>query len=259
MGPEARRCEHRWEPDPEARKGALVMCGKCGKVDREESIQAKAGPSRETTQLDELIAQLRERWEAQGVFERNEHALALEREQQQAEERERMLADMADRGLPREHREQLLAGLDGTDCALVAEQWLGARQATLVLAGGVGCGKTQAAAWCVQHRGRFVDVARLARMSRYDEREMAPLELTPVLAIDDLGTEYLDPRGFYQSLLDGLVNARCSEGRKTVITTNLASDAFRARYGPRLWDRVRTGRAGRYYESQGASLRRRDT
>jgi len=145
----------------------------------------------------------------------------------------------------------------------------------LVLSGGPGCGKTVAAvAWVIAYvrdkalwskdicdQPRFsaggpiwVTAARLARWERYDEDAMRKLLSTPRLVIDDLGGEYLDKGGFYASLLDEIVNERQSEGKPTIMTTNLNAEAFKVRYGERIADRIREG--GRFVECGSASLRK---
>jgi DNA replication protein DnaC len=103
----------------------------------------------------------------------------------------------------------------------------------------------------------WVTAAKLARWERYDEEAMNKLLRTPRLVIDDLGGEYLDKGGFYASLLDELINERQSSSRPTIMTTNLAAEAFKARYGERIVDRIREG--GRFFECGNASLRRKQT
>jgi DNA replication protein DnaC len=126
----------------------------------------------------------------------------------------------------------------------------------LVLAGPRGCGKTlAAAAACWERDGRFLDVARLARTSSYDDEAMSVLERTRLLAIDDLGTEYADAKGAFASRLDGLINARYAAARKTIVTTNCNLADFKARFGDRIADRLREG--GRFFELSEASMRGR--
>lgn len=148
----------------------------------------------------------------------------------------------------------------------------------LVLSGGPGCGKTVAAtAWIVgfmrdpanwqaeSHEARsarfrsrapvWVTAAKLARWERYDEDKMSELLRTPRLVVDDLGGEYMDKGGFYASLLDEIVNERQAASRPTIFTTNLDAEAFKARYGERIVDRIREG--GRFVACGNKSLRTR--
>lgn len=148
----------------------------------------------------------------------------------------------------------------------------------LVLSGAPGCGKTvAAAAWLVGfvrdkanwkpdgfddktprfrwHRPVWVTAARLARWERYDEEKMDELLKTPRLVVDDLGGEYMDKGGFYASLLDEIVNERQAASRPTVLTTNLDAEAFKARYGERIVDRIREG--GRFVACGNKSMRRK--
>jgi DNA replication protein DnaC len=123
----------------------------------------------------------------------------------------------------------------------------------VVLQGGVGCGKTCAAAlWATKVDAHWVTAKALARMSAYDD-EAKNLEKRRHLVIDDLGTEYADAKGFFLSNLDGLIDARYADELPTVITTNVAADEFKARYGARIADRIRG--AGAWVEVGGTSLR----
>jgi DNA replication protein DnaC len=112
----------------------------------------------------------------------------------------------------------------------------------LVLGGDPGCGKTFAAVWAIiaeGRDGRFIDVAQLARIDKYDEEIMRPLERESLLVIDDLGSEYADKKGAFLSTLDGLINARYANDVRTIITTNLTAETFSARYDERIVRRVR--------------------
>lgn len=124
----------------------------------------------------------------------------------------------------------------------------------VVLSGGVGCGKSCASArWAVEKSAKFVTANELARVSPYEEGAV-DLSKATHLVIDDLGCEYLDPKGFFLSNLDGLINDRYSNDRPTVITTNLDEEGFR-RYGERVLDRIRE--SGRFLKVGGKSMRRK--
>lgn len=55
--------------------------------------------------------------------------------------------------------------------------------------------------------------------------------------LDDLGAEPKDERA--TPLIASLLCERVDDARKTLVTTNLDPDAFRARYGDRVFDRMR--------------------
>ena len=79
----------------------------------------------------------------------------------------------------------------------------------------------------------------------------------PVLVVDDLGSEYNDAKGFFSALLDEVIDCRYGAKLPTVITTNLDSSGFSARYGARVVDRIRE--AGRFINCGNTSLRGRAT
>lgn len=124
----------------------------------------------------------------------------------------------------------------------------------VVLQGGVGCGKSCAAAlWAIRTGARWKTAKAFARLG-YDE-EVEELGRVPHLVLDDLGMEYADAKGFFQSNLDGLIDDRYSRKLPTVLTTNVELEEFKARYQDRIWDRIRE--AGQFVEIAGPSLRRR--
>ena len=128
------------------------------------------------------------------------------------------------------------------------------RPAIVVLQGGVGCGKSCAAAlWAIQTGARWITAKALARLGYEDE--LTKLGRAGALVLDDLGTEYADAKGFFVSNLDGLIDDRYSRELPTVITTNVAPSDFKERYGERIVDRIRE--AGKFIAVGGQSLRRR--
>lgn len=162
-----------------------------------------------------------------------------------------------------------------TDALERAAEFLSdAGERTLVLSGPKGVGKSFAAAWVVaqacpdanprrrngvwspDEAPRWLSVSKLARIERYNTAVMEPFEQCSMLVIDDLGVEYLDAHGSFLTTLDGLIDARYAGGLRTVITTNLTADAFKARYGERIADRIRE--TGEFVELAGKSLRRKE-
>lgn len=168
-------------------------------------------------------------------------------------------------------------GIPSKDIAAIADQTLDItaavaemnafedRQAILfVLSGPLGCGKTTAAAqWLTLAGDRgtyvktkprlFLPIATCMRLNRYDDAVLHRVERALALVLDDLGAEYLDQKGAFVSLLDSLIDARYRHLLPTVITTNLRSSEFKARYGPRTIDRIRE--RGDFIEIQSPSLR----
>lgn len=125
----------------------------------------------------------------------------------------------------------------------------------LTLSGTKGQGKTFAACWAVYSRGgRFVDAHDLVQLSTFDG-EWMDLAREPVVAIDELGAEYLNDA--YRANLYALLNRRYADERKTILCTNLAAPAFMARYCPgaddRLLDRLTKG--GHWVNLAGESMR----
>jgi DNA replication protein DnaC len=184
-------------------------------------------------------------------------AEARQREEAARLDRENRIHELKRRGVPSKDRARIVDGLDDTPALAAARAFSDSGDKhLLVLAGPAGVGKSVAAAWLVATHARsaiFIDQSRLVRKSRYADSDMAPLEDVSLLAIDDLGSEYLDERGSFLTSIDGLINARYSEERPTVITTNLSSARFMMRYGERISDRIRE--VGRFIEFRGPSLR----
>lgn len=167
---------------------------------------------------------------------------------------------LAGRGLPVKDVELIVDGLieETEPCARLQASrergdWL------IAVSGGLGIGKTTALAWWLaQHRDpRFLRSRQLERMSRYDAIEMSALEQVGALGLDDLGAEFADSKGNFSSMLDGLVDARYSNGLRTAITTNLSLEQFRSSYGGRVLDRLKE--CGAWYVCGGPGLRKRGT
>jgi DNA replication protein DnaC len=182
-------------------------------------------------------------------------------------------------GLPERALDIVLAGgLDETP-ALAAVR--GAED-ICILAGGCGVGKSIAAvAWVhdyvaaperwqdaaerdqeprPRYRGHvplWIAAAQLARTDHFKQSEVDRVAKVKRLVIDDLGSEFSDSKGFFASLLDEVIDLRYSGQRPTIVTTNLDADAFRARYGVRIVDRIRE--AGRFVGCGNQSLRKRPT
>ncbi len=154
----------------------------------------------------------------------------------------------------------------------------------LVLAGGVGCGKSVAAGeglitagqaphWVtvlVEGQSQKVQVGsalpsalwvhafELVKASTFDREFWARVERPELLVIDDLGTMPLDGKGYAAANLANLLCYREAQDAKTLLTTNLTWEQFEADYltgpGERVRDRMRRYE-GMFYRVPGASLR----
>lgn len=158
----------------------------------------------------------------------------------------------AEMGIPPKDSEKIRSGaLSETD----ATRALAANDLIVCLSGNPGCGKTTAAGSALfrARQGLFVKAARLSRWQRYDDSEMNKLLRAHVLVIDDLGTEFQDEKGNFMAILDEVIDVRYDHQRKTILTTNLDAEAFKARYGERIADRIRE--CGKFVSLDGKSMR----
>ena len=78
---------------------------------------------------------------------------------------------------------------------------------------------------------------------------------TPVLLIDDLGTENM-LRNVTVEYLFTLVNERCAARKHTIVATNLSTDELQARYGERVSSRLLSRQYSTAIEMHGADLRK---
>ena len=163
-------------------------------------------------------------------------------------------------GVPDVIARRLAEPLDQTEALRAADEWHAGTRSTLLLAGGVGSGKTLAAAKTIaEHfdvlrpwlrekgdmpptiRWRsafFVSLEWLTDRSLFQEDDrlarMRALE-TSLLVLDDVGTE----RGDGEAALRDLLSTRMAAGRRTVLTTNLSGAVFSERYRERIMSRIR--------------------
>jgi hypothetical protein len=147
-------------------------------------------------------------------------------------------------------------------------------RALLALLGGVGAGKTVAAAYLLRKRladaasaqrpsggthrdvGMWVASSELASLSTFTEADRAWFERMQecaILVLDDFGTEDLHSHAVQR--LERLIDVRYGNGRETVLTSNCNLDGFVKRVGERIADRFRE--AGRVVVCGDVSLRRR--
>lgn len=204
----------------------------------------------------DILRTMRERSE-DPEYQRRVEALNRETEEQKAirAETERRLW-LATSGVPKATWD-LLDAPDATAAIKAAADFLAKPKCLfLTLAGPRGRGKTSAAAWaCHQRRGRFVDAHELVRAGTFDRHLWEDLAHTPLLVIDELGSEYANDS--FRSDLFGVLNKRQGDMRQTIIVTNLDASGFKGRYlsGPmdRLEDRLRA--YGEWVALPGDSMR----
>lgn len=154
--------------------------------------------------------------------------------------------DRAERGEPRR--------FDQTEAAVAARAFVESRKSMLLLFGGVGAGKSTAAAWTLLRarsvgnepheitldptRGMFVRATELARMSKFDDGgEWARVLRVRWLVVDDLGVENMGD--FWAERINELLDVRYGDRLRTVLTANKSRDEFKAIYGDRIVSRIR--------------------
>lgn len=126
-----------------------------------------------------------------------------------------------------------------------------------LISGGAGSGKTIAAVeallnakmhwgpsgetWAFSPReARFYLASDLARLSYFDTESMKRLgraERVPWLVVDDVGGELVTDT--WKSNLTEIILRRNSAKLKTVLTSNLSGEDFKARYDDRIISRIR--------------------
>lgn len=185
-----------------------------------------------------------ERMESDAEY-RREHEENDRREREEEEEVERSVARerLSRRGVPVRLIERIVTqSLLPSPAMKCADAWLKRKShATfLVLSGKKGVGKTTAAAWASMDMVglRWVRAGELATIGLYDRARFDPIANATALVLDDLGTEFNDAKGAFRSLFDLLINTRYDGMLRTIITTNLLSEGFTARYGARALDRI---------------------
>lgn len=202
-----------------------------------------------------------------------ERAVTLEQRRREDEERaqtatesRRHILERHGNRVPSHLHGPFLAGTMSATPALTAcREWLASDRPRpiLILVGGTGTGKTVAALNALSIiRGQFVDAPLLGRRCDPWRSELEQgiqfldLERTPLIVLDDLGTERADDDRFVEAF-GRLVNLRqgTKDGRalRTLITSNLPPTEIRRRYGDRVADRL--NEIGKAVPLQGASMR----
>lgn len=179
----------------------------------------------------------------------------------QSREREELTALFVAAGAPKDAMDAVLWGFRPTSATMAVDRFLASSARILVLAGAVGVGKTVAAAYAMRRRRgycRFVAAAKLTDTAGFEDRARRDRQAIydcGLLVVDDVGTEYGDAKGWFQSVLEPLLVDRHGQKRLTIVTCNLDASAFSARYGERIVDRI--AGSGMFVPLVGPSLRRR--
>jgi DNA replication protein DnaC len=153
---------------------------------------------------------------------------------------------------------------EATTAYSTVESWLAGRERPwLFLSGKTGVGKSMAAAAaCASTKSakwvRVDDAVRVfAGMFGKDLERQEKLCETWLLVVDDVGVEHERDAPLVESLLLKLIDHRASaKHRPTIVTTNLTSNDFKARYAsPRLHSRM--AESAQWCPLEGSDLRRR--
>jgi DNA replication protein DnaC len=157
------------------------------------------------------------------------------------------------------------AGLKDTAATDAVTEWARTKSWCLLLLGGVGCGKSTAAA---KHAldfaranpnrtlplwARAVESSRMSAFGDSAEDRFASWRVTPLLVMDDLGTELMTAT--WQQALDDVLDWRYQHSLPTILPSNLSPEEFKKRYGDRISDRIREDGTVRQLDSK--SMRRR--
>jgi len=137
-------------------------------------------------------------------------------------------------------------GYQDTKALAVVRKWLDARKRQptgwkpiLVLLGGVGIGKTSAAAWAASlyPNGAYTKSRQLTAAHRQmfgeARKEWDSMMRAPFLFLDDLGRE-TDENGV--AAVEDLIDER--QSKPTIITGNITKENLLARYGDRVKSRL---------------------
>ncbi len=195
-----------------------------------------------------------------------EHDQRIESERREAEEHNRaklrasLYSTLLGWGVPKRH-----ARLVTQDSLRESRALEVVRQEALfvVLAGGVGNGKTTAAAWWIAQgepppiQPVFASAFELQQVDRFSPDRTNAIVMAGRLVIDDLGVEYADEKGAFQTLFDYVINKRWANELPLVITTNLTAPEFCRRYGERNIDRLQD-LGGVFVELSQPTLRGKD-
>jgi DNA replication protein DnaC len=169
---------------------------------------------------------------------------------------EALVADMPRRlhsmGAPQRAIDAWVAGPTETKALTAVRSMHRLDRTFALLTGDTGVGKTVAAVCGMALRlmdarreelpcllVRAVEGARLGLYDAEDKKLARQMHVAGLLVLDDLGAEFMSEGGVWRSVLDEVIDARYGDMMPTIITTNLDTPQFRARYGERIADRIR--------------------
>lgn len=177
----------------------------------------------------------------------------------EAEARKLLSERLAASGMPRGALDVVVAGVEPTEATQAVDEWLPSDKRLLLLSGGVGCGKSVAAAYAIfRARGRWLYAPNITKVASFGDEQaqvMAKLRTAKLLVVDDLGSEFSQTTGWGRTELANLIVDRYEDALRTVITTNLDAKAWRGYADERLRDRL-GGKFGQAVVVGGKSRRR---
>ena len=120
------------------------------------------------------------------------------------------------------------------------------KRTSLLLQGGVGCGKTIFALALAQTLAvrnlcpYFIPMEKLVKMAKADNEVPECVYENRIIVLDDVGTEPLEVNiyGNRYELFNEILYARYARRQPTILTTNLTWDALGNKYGPRIMSRL---------------------
>lgn len=181
------------------------------------------------------------------------------REFDEAEERRLLKERLEGSGIPRGALDVVTGAMEPTEATQAVDEWLPTDKRLLLLSGGVGTGKTVAAAHAIRRaRGRWLYAPNITKVASFGDEQaqaMSRLRASKLLVIDDLGSEFSQTTGWGRTELANLIVDRYEDALRTIITTNLDAKAWRAYADERLRDRL-GGRFGKAVLVGGTSRRR---
>ena len=128
----------------------------------------------------------------------------------------------------------------------VVKWLLTGEKTSLLVIGGIGCGKSvfaMALARTIAVRNRcpyFLPMDWIAKVAKQDEEIPENVYADKTIVLDDVGTEPLEVNvwGNRLELFNEIIYARYARRQPTIITTNLALEDMRAKYGERIMSRL---------------------
>lgn len=120
------------------------------------------------------------------------------------------------------------------------------KKTSLLIQGGVGCGKTIFAKALAQTLSvknlcpYFVSMDRLVKITKQDNEVPEFVYENRILVLDDIGTEPLEVNifGNRYELFNEILYARYARRQPTILTTNFTWTALGNKYGPRIMSRM---------------------